>query len=818
LPSRERRSFVRIAAEIAFQPMFALLLAAALVYLLLGETSDALVLGLFATFSVSIGILQESRSERVLDALRELASPRAMVIRDGERRRIPGREVVPGDILVLAEGDRVAADGDLISADALMLDESLLTGESVPVRKAAAFPADTPRTAGGEDRPFVFAGTLVTRGAGIARVNATGSSSQMGQIGQSLKSIQLEQPRLRLQLRWLIRNFALSGIAVAAAVALLSGLLRGSWLDALLGGIAIGMSVLPEEIPLVLTVFMAMGAWRISRLGILTRRAAAIETLGAATILCTDKTGTLTENRMRLEMAATDGTCWRHGQLPDPATEKLLHAAMAASAPLPTDPMDRAIHEAALAAELHPPQELLRSYGFSAELPAVTNVWAGSKAPTASAFAKGAPETIFSLCRLPSETRAALLRDADQFAGQGLRLLAVAAAELSWEDGAQPQAQHDIPFHYLGLVGFADPLRQSVAGAVAQCRSAGVRVIMITGDYPVTAQAIAHQAGIDAGNVLAGDTIAAMDDVALATAVRGTSVFARIRPQQKLRLVEALKRQGEIVAMTGDGVNDAPALKAAHIGIAMGSRGTDVARETSSLVLLNDDFSSLVATIRMGRRIYDNLRKAIEYIVAVHIPIAGLALLPLLLGLPMMLLPIHIAMLEMVIDPACSIIFEAEPEERDVMQRPPRRPDTPVLPSRSAIWAGLQGLASLLLVAASLGAGLALGLAEADLRAMVFTVLVLMNIGLILVNRSFHASLREALARPNASLWYLVTAVLVMVATALYWPPAQALFRFGPLHWGALAYCVASGILLISLLEFAKARLGTDGPKNGARI
>lgn len=808
LPNTERRNLGRIVLEILRQPMFALLLGGALVYMLLGEPIDAVVLALFASLSVSISIVQESRSERVLESLRNLASPRALVVRDGKRQRIAGRDLVPGDIIIVSEGDRVPADSFLVAGDDLLADESLLTGESVPVRKKPAAEENAWGPPGGEDLPFAFAGTLIARGTGTARVVATGLLSEMGKIGQALQSITLEQPKLQKQLRWLVRDFAVVGIAVAGLVVLLFGLLRGSWLQAALGGIAVGMSVLPEEIPLVLAVFMAMGAWRISRTGVLTRRATAIETLGSATVLCTDKTGTLTENRMRVELIAADGVVWRHKE-PFPSAEKIeavLHGALGASAPVPADPMDRAIHEAALEAELAMPLTLLQSYGLRPDLPATTNIWNRTEDLAAVAYAKGAPEAIADLCHLSREARALVLGEVDRFAAQGIRMLAVAEAGLSWQDGTRPQSQRDIPFNYLGLIGFADPLRATVPAAVKECRSAGIRVMMITGDYPATAKAIATQAGIEAQSVLAGDALDKMSDQDLAEAMRTTSVFARIRPQQKLRLVEALKRDGEVVAMTGDGVNDAPAMKAAHIGISMGGRGTDVAREASSLVLLHDDFASIVATIRLGRRIYDNLRKAIEYIVAVHIPIAGLALIPLLFGMPLMLFPIQIALLEMVIDPACSIIFEAEKEERDVMQRAPRSPDTPVLPRKAALWAALQGLTALAIVAGALFWGSYLSMPEDQLRALVFTVLVLMNISLIFVNRSFRSSLREALLRPNRSLWLLVSAALLVLATALYWAPAQTLFHFGPLHPDDLFGCLASGAILIAVLEGVKAR------------
>lgn len=805
LPARDRRNIWRIAFDVVRQPMFALLLGASAIYLILGEPVDAIALGLFATISVSISVVQETRSEHVLESLRELASPRALVIRDGSPQRIAGRDVVPDDILILAEGDRVPADAILIEGADILADESILTGESVPVRKRAS-PAETGwGPAGGEDRPTIFSGTLIARGAGIARVVATGLRSEMGKIGQALQSINLEQPRLWSQLNWLLRDFGLLAILVAGLAVLLFGLLRGSWLQAVLGGIAIGMSMLPEEIPMVLAVFMAMGAWRISRARVLTRRAAAIETLGSATVLCTDKTGTMTENRMRVEFIAAKGCIWRYGDAVSSsnAIEDILHAALGASAPIPTDPMDRAIHDAAAQIERVLSGTLLQSYGLRPDLFATTNLWGGDGV-SASAFAKGAPEAISELCDLNDLDRNKLLAEADVLAAQGMRLLAVAEAEVPLDEGKHPQSQRDIPFKLLGLIGLADPLRANVPGAVKECAEAGVRVIMITGDYPTTARAIAKQAGIASEQIVPGDDMERLDDAALAQTIKTASVFARIRPHQKLRLVEALKRDGEIVAMTGDGVNDAPAMKAAHIGIAMGGRGTDVAREAASLVLLDDDFASIVSTIRLGRRIYDNLRKAVQYIVSVHIPIAGLALLPFCFGLPLILMPVQIALLEMVIDPACSIVFESEAEERDVMKRPPRKPGSSILPPATALWAALQGLAALALVGAALVIGARVGMPENDLRAFVFTALVLMNIGLILVNRSFHASLRRALLKPNPALWLLVSSVFLVLGIGLYWGPAQRLFHFGALHFDDLGVCAAAGIGLIGVLEFSK--------------
>jgi Ca2+-transporting ATPase len=626
----------------------------------------------------------------------------------------------------------------------------------------------------------------------------------MGRIGLSLQNITLEEPGLKEQLRWLVRDAAIFGVAVAVLVVLASGFLRHSWLEAALGGVAIGMSVMPEEIPLVLAVFMAMGAWRLSRAHILTRRASAIETLGSATVLCTDKTGTLTENRMRVELLVQGGNTWRRSDTepaPSPSLDRIVTGAVAASAPRPTDPMDRAVH--AIAGEHAAGSDvLLHTYPLTAELLAFTNIWKHAASGDVFAAAKGAPEAIAGLCHLSPDEHAKLTATVDAFAREGIRLLAVADARLPGE--SSPATPHDIPFAFVGLVGFIDPVRASVPDAVRQCREAGVRVAMITGDYPATAVAIAGQAGIASDSVLTGAELEALDDVALAERIRAVGVFARIRPHQKLRIVEALKRDGEVVAMTGDGINDAPAIKAAHIGIAMGARGTDVAREAAALVLLDDEFSSIVAAIRLGRRIYDNLRKAIQYIVAVHIPIAGLALLPILFGMPLMLLPVQIALLEMLIDPACSIVFETEGEEANVMRRPPRDPKAPVLPHSTLIWAAIQGAASLAVVTLALVIGVAAKIPEDDLRALVFTVLVLMNIGLILVNRAQSSSLRDAFLRANPALWILSGLVLVLLALALYWPPLRGLFHFGHLHLDDVSACVAVGLVFVLALETLK--------------
>ncbi len=813
LARTETRTPLRILLEVLREPMLALLLGGGTIYLVLGDLKEALILLALAILSVVITVVQESRTERVLEALRDLTSPRALVIRDGERKRIAGREVVRGDILILAEGDRVPADAILLQAHDLQADESLLTGESVPVRKLASQGISYPARPGGDDQPYVYSGALLVRGSGLAEVIATGPRSEIGKIGQTLIAIEAEPPRLKVQTARLVRLAALAGAVVSVLAVILYGILRGGWLDALLAGIAIGMSMLPEEFPVVLTVFMAMGAWRISKARVLTRRASAIETLGSATVLCTDKTGTLTQNRMTVaELRLPAGDILQTGNLPTNGItrkfqELAAHGSLA-STPEPFDPMEKAFHtfaQEALQGKAGLPESgwsLAHSYGLRPDLLAMTQLWERPNTADFMVATKGAPEAIARLCGLSDPERASMRQAVDGMAAEGLRVLGVAKASHRGDDF--PHSQHEFDFEYLGLIGLADPLRPGVPQAVHECRSAGIRVIMITGDYPATALAIARQAGIDANAVVTGEEMRNLDDARLAERAQTTSVFARIMPEQKLRIVQALKADGGIVAMTGDGVNDAPSLKAANIGIAMGGRGTDVAREASSLVLLDDDFGSIVTAIRLGRRIYDNLRKAMGFIFAVHVPIAGLALLPLAFGLPIIFAPIHIAFLEMVIDPVCSLVFEAETDERDVMRRPPRAPDTPLFSWSLVTWSLLQGGLAFCLVGALYVASLYRGMPQDEARALAFFSLVLSIISLILVNRSFSTSLISAFRRPNPTLAWIMFGVAGVLALSLLWAPAAAVFRFGPLHGDDLAITVAAGAVVLLALEALK--------------
>lgn len=664
LPQARSRGLPDILGDILREPMFLLLLMASGLYLFLGSLSEGLFMVFGAGVSVGLVIFQEARSERALKALRELAEPMTTVLRDGARQSIPAAHLVPGDAVLLGEGDRIPADMYLASGDVLKVDESVLTGESVPVEKI-------PRPDSSRDNTLL-SGSMVVQGQGVGFVLRTGDLSEMGRIGSLVAGIEAEQTPLQKSMARVIARFGGIAILFCALVAVAYGFIRQDWSGGILNGLTLAIGLLPEEFPMVLAIFMALGAWRLGRHRVLVRRSAVIETLGAVSVLCVDKTGTITENHMSVTEVFGDD---RVG---------ILRAALMASAPHPTDPMDRAVHEALPADDVVSAGVLLKTYPLSPMRMAVVQVWqVGSAAMMA---AKGAPESIARLCRMGTQEQEAMLADVASMAARGLRVLAVAEA----------QGTHDpdsAPFVFRGLLGFLDPLKQDVRAAIAEACGAGIRVVMITGDYPATAIAIAQQAGIDiSGGTMTGGEVAATPKELLADKIKNVCVFARVRPEQKLMIVEAFRALGLAVAMTGDGVNDVPALEAAHVGIAMGKRGTDIARESADIVLLDDAFSSIIGGIRLGRRIFNNLRKAMTFVTAVHVPIAGLALLPIVLGMPPLFYPMHVVFLELLVDPLCSVVFEAEPSDANAMKRRPRRIEESLFGLRQIVAAFMQGL------------------------------------------------------------------------------------------------------------------------------
>jgi len=812
LPSARKRGILGIVFEVVKEPMFLLLLACGLIYLILGDIQEAAMLLGFVVVIMGITIYQEQKTENTLAALRDLSSPRALVIRDGERHRIAGREVVSGDLIVLAEGDRVPADAVLLWGVNLSVDESLLTGESAAVRKSAGDASQAVQRPGGEDTPFVYSGTLVVHGQGVAVVKATGASSEIGRIGKALQSLEQEQTPLQRETGAIVRTIFIGALVLCAAVVIVYGITRGNWPQGVLSGVTLAMAILPEEFPVVLTIFLALGAWRISKKNVLARRMAAVESLGAATVLCTDKTGTLTQNRMKIRMLRAAGLSLDLEESKGPVPEsfhELLEYGILASQEDPFDPMEKALH--AVGAEtlndtehLHDTWTLVQQYPLSRDLLALSHVWMSAAGAGYVVATKGAPEAIADLCHFDSSATAGLAREVHEMADRGLRVIGVARA--GFGEAELPNIQHEFMFQFIGLIGLEDPIRPAVPAAIAECAEAGITPVMITGDYPVTAQKIARQIGMqDWENVVTGQELARMNPEELRERVRKAAIFARVVPEQKLLIVEAFKANGEVVAMTGDGVNDAPALKSAHIGVAMGERGTDVAREASDLVLLDDDFSSIVAAVRLGRRIFDNLKKAMAYIVSVHIPIALASLLPVLLNWKeMILFPVHIVFLELIIDPACSVVFEAEPAEPDIMKRRPRSPSDRLFGRRSLVRSALQGIVAFAMVIGVFEAALLLGESVAHARTLAFITLIVANLCLIITNRSWQRGFIASLAVPNRALFWVMGSALAFLGLVVYVPGLRSLFHFAPMSLTDILLALAAGLVSVAWFEIVK--------------
>ena len=831
LPSAQSRSLLSIAWNTVQDPIFLLLVGGGIIYWILGDLQEALILLGFVFFITGISLYQEGKTEHALEALRDLSSPRALVIRDGERKRIAGREVVRGDFIVLAEGDRVSADAIVLSCSNLSTDESLLTGESLPVRKVTAVGNVEMARPGGDELPFVYSGTLVVQGQGIAQVKAIGAQTEMGKIGKALQKIKPETTPLQQEMNRLVSRLFGIALSLCVAIVVIYGFTTRDWLKGVLAGITLAMAILPNEFPVVVTIFLALGAWRISQNHVLARRASAVETVGSATVLCVDKTGTLTQNQMAVQQLLA----YNQAENPQPydlglhssealpeAVHQLVEFCILASQRDPFDPMEKAFKELgdrylADTEHLHSDWKLLREYPLSPHLLAMSHVWESADDKLYEVAAKGAPEAIADLCHFTPQQQQIMAAQVSQMASQGLRVLGVAKASLvgapppflpphpSLNPNHLPEKQHDFPFEFIGLVGLSDPVRPTVAAAIQECHTAGIRVVMITGDYPETAQTIARQVGLmQMGAIITGAELDRMSDAELEQRIQSTNIFARAVPEQKLRLVNALKAKGEVVAMTGDGVNDAPALKAAQIGIAMGERGTDVARESAALVLLDDDFSSIVQAVKLGRRIFDNLRKAMSYLIAIHIPIAGMSLIPVLFKLPLVLLPVHVAFLHLIIDPACSIVLEAEPAEATVMQRPPRNPKEPLFGKKTLSLAVLQGGGILAIVLAIFAIALYRRQGEFEARALTFTTLILANLGLILSEGSTSRLSFKILKSPNPALWWVLGGGLLFLGLVLYVPFLRHLFSFSFLHPIDLAICLGGGAISLLWFELLK--------------
>lgn len=801
LPSGKPKGIGRIALEVMKEPMFLLLISCGGLYMLLADYREGIILLSSTLLIIYITFYQYRKTEKALDALRSMASPRATVIRDGIETVIPGREVVPGDLLLLNEGNRIPADAHILESINLWVDESLLTGESLPVLKSIH---EDPA----HEMCQAYSGTLIVQGKGTAEVLATGTQTRFGKIGKVLESIERDQTHLHQEMKKLIRTLFGIGFIICLGVVTAFYFTRGNFIASLLNGLASAIAILPEEFPVVLTVFLALGAWRLSKKNVLTRKPSAIESLGSATVLCNDKTGTITQNKMEIVALYNGKELFQkhHFSANKAHLTDLTTAAWRASQRNPIDPMEKAIDAAYF--DLHQTPDvdytLIKEYPLSRELFAMTRVAEGTDGETSSVSAKGAPEAIFKLCKLGEATIQKHLLIVHELAEQGYRVIAVAGAPMTHD--TLPETQHGFDFTFLGLIGLEDPIRPEVPRAVQECHEAGIKVIMITGDYPATARCIAGQIGIDPNEeIITGDALNSMSDDELKQKINRISIFARVVPEQKLRIVQALKANNEIVAMTGDGVNDAPALKAAHIGIAMGNKGTDVAREAASLVLLDDNFASIVSAIRLGRRIFDNLQKAMSYILAIHIPIIGLALLPAFLpALPLLLLPLHIVFMELIIDPVCSIAFESEQEEKGVMQRPPRNQAEPFFGRKKISWSVVQGFLLFAMVMGVYGVTKNEGHTEAEIRAIVFSALIIGNIFLILNNLSRTRSVLSVILEKNIAAAGILSVAMILLILIITVPYLQRIFSFEFPGFAHFLIAVAGAMLLLVVLEGIK--------------
>lgn len=813
LPSAKKRNAWHILRELLKEPMIFLIVAAGVVFFLLAEPVDGIILLSTISIAIVITVYQERKTENALSALQDLSAPHALVVRNGERIRIPGRDVVRGDYILVSEGDRIPADSFLCEGNGITVDESILTGESIPVRKESN-DTECPVVAPLGDPSFLFSGTLVVKGQGGAVVTATGANSQLGRIGTALRDIAVERTQLQREVDKLVRIFAAVGLTAAVLVIVVYGLTRDSWLEGFLAGIATAMSLLPAEFPVVLTIFMALGSWRMSQERVLARRPAVIETLGSATVICVDKTGTLTMNSMTVNELIVDGVSHVVDGAPIPDVFHSIVEYAALASPIRTfDPMDRAFRRLAETSLTGPERDhagwkLIREYPLSSQLLALTHVWESTLEEDYVIATKGAPEAIADICHLSIEERGRLIARVTAVTNTGQRVLAVASARFE-RHRALPASAEEFCFHLIGLTGLHDPVRPGVADAVRQCAAAGVRTVMITGDFPGTALAVAREIGIENSDTcITGPELASLSIDELTSRVRDVNVYARMIPEQKLQLIRAFKENGEVVGMTGDGVNDAPALRAADIGIAMGGRGTDVAREAAALVITDDDFASITAGIRRGRGIFDNLRKAMSYLIAVHIHMVGIAIIPLFAPTwPLVMMPLQISFLQLIIDPTSSIAFEMEQADPNVMDLPPRPVGSSLFDKRSLLISVFQGLTVLISVLAVYFWAVRSGWTDDVVRSISFSTLVLSNLGLLLVNRSWRLPIWK-MARTShngAAKWILIGTLLVLIAMMTV-PLLRDAFHFGALTVGQALISFAAAIVGVAWFEIFKMK------------
>lgn len=797
LKGNQTKNIFQIAIEVLKEPMFILLIFCGSLYLSLGKYSEGIVLMCWVFVIIFITFYQYNKSEQALELLKKLSSPRVHVLRNDEEISIPGREIVPKDLMIIHEGDRIAADGIVIESTNLQVDESILTGESLPVHKSHK----------NNDISVVFSGTLVVCGRAFIKVTQTGINTEIGKIGKSIDEIPKADSKLQLEIKSLIKKLFIVGVLLSSIITITLYATRGQLLMAILNGLATAMAMLPEEFPVVLTVFFSLGAWRLSKINVLTRKPSAIEILGSTTVLCTDKTGTITQNRMEISHIYSNKHLFNKNEFHNHTSElqHILEISFHASHINTVDPMEKAIVNCFK--KLNFPKqkslELVKEYLLSNEITAMTRVLK-ENFNEYRVCCKGAPETIFDLCRLDEIKKIELLETVHEMAKHGHRILGI--AESNWASENLPINQNEFSFQFLGLLAFEDPIRPEVPDSINECKNASIKVIMITGDFPETAKSIAKEAGMEMSDeILSGSDLESMDDETLMTKIKSVKIFARIVPQQKLRIIQALKSNGEIVTMTGDGVNDAPALKAADIGIAMGMKGTDVARESASMVLLNDDFNSIVSAIRSGRKIMDNLEKTMTYILAIHLPIVGLTLLPIFNPIiPILLMPLHIVLLELIIDPVCSLAFESEKEEQGIMNRPPRNPENSFFGYQKILKSLIIGGLLLLATISVYFTSTLQGKNENTIRTVTFLTLLFGNIFLILSTLSKTKNLFHVFSERNKVLITIFLVALIAMFMLLYIPWLSKLFELEKISIKEFLLPFIHSFALFGILELFK--------------
>ncbi len=791
-------TWVTLLIDIVKEPMLILLIVVSIIYLVIGNYGDAVFM-FAATVAVSlISFYQDNRSREALKEIEKLNEPLSTVIRDSKIIKIPTQEIAVGDLCITEEGKMVNADGRIVHSNDFAVNEASLTGESFSVFKDKD-----------SENNKVYSGTITVSGLAVFEVEKIGKETRMGKIGESVTTIKEESSPLQTQIRKFVRGMAVIGVAVFVLVCIVRYIDTRDFFKSLLNGLTLAMSVLPEEIPVAFTTFMALGAWKLMKEGIIIKRSSIVETLGSTTVICADKTGTITENSMQLKYLYDFSTLQSYdaNSFGEPHLSTLIEYAMWSSEPVPFDPMEKTLHnvyEQTQGKDARTDFRMIHEYPLDGKPPMMTHLFENGEGERIIA-AKGAPESILSVCDLTDEKKEVIRDQVKDFGKEGLRILGVAKAVFEGNDF--PEKQQDFKFGFLGLVAFYDPPKAGIQEVFQRIYEAGIKVKIITGDNSETTRAIARQAGIiNASDCLEGNDILNYSQNELDDAVEKTTLFTRMFPEAKLTVVNTLKRKGEIVAMLGDGVNDAPALKAAHIGVAMGHKGTEIAKAAASLVITNDDLGKLVTGIEAGRRIYANIKKAIQYIISIHIPIILAVSLPLFLGwvYPQIFSPVHVIFLELVMGPTCSIVYENEPIEKNAMKRGPRALTNTFLNWRELTISIIQGLVITAGVLFIYQWSVANGGNEEKTRAMVFSTLIISNIVLSFENRSFYSSILESFTKRNPLLFGITSLTFLLLILILFEKRFASFFSVTQLSLNEFGMVFFTGIVSVVWFEVYK--------------